>query len=463
MLILPALITLLSYLYWRPHQIWSVFTPLTINVAVALVAFAYALDWRTGNVRPRGSALLALLSAFSIWCLITVGIKAPDRMNDMVVKIATAFLALLFISEGLQSLRAVKAVAGVLLGFTVALGVLGVQQGTSPSGCYLRSEPGLEDDGGGDLGPGREGFDGRSCTERAECYQGGVPGAEYGCEHPGWLGTHSIFGRIRYRGILEDPNELSWALSMGIPFGFAFYEAKRSRLRLALLLLGLGFVAASVILTQSRSGQLSMLAVLGVYFIRRYRWRGAAAALVLGLPVLLFGGRSGQDAESSSEERLGCWSEALNMFRENPLTGVGAGQFTEHHFLTAHSSFMLTLAELGPIGFVLWTSAVYFAVKVTVRVQVDLAERAGAEAARSWSMALLASLAGLIVSAAFLSIAYHPILWIFLGMTAALYAAVRRHAPDFRVRFGARDLALVCSLDTAFVVAVALYLRMKGI
>ncbi len=457
MLILPAIVTLLTYLYWRPHQIWSAFTPLTINVAVALVAFAYLLDWRTGNLKPRGSALLALLATFSIWCVITVGIKAPERMNDMVVKIATAFLALLFISEGIQSLRAIKAVAGILMAFTIALGVLGVQQGLAPSGCYLRGAGEVEEDAA------HEGFDGRSCTERAECYEGGQPGAEYGCEHPGWLGTHSIFGRVRYRGILEDPNELSWALSMGIPFGFAFYESKRSRLRLLALLVALAAVAVCVIMTQSRSGQLSMLAVLGVYFVRRYRWRGIAAAVVLGLPLLLFGGRSGEDAESSSIERLGCLSEALSMFRENPVTGVGAGQFTEHHFLTAHSSFMLTLAELGPLGFLLWTSAVYFAVKVTVRVQIDLADREGAEAARSWSMALLASLAGLIVSAAFLSIAYHPILWIFLGLTAALYAAVRRHASDFRVAFGARDLALVCSLDAAFVVAIALYLRMKGI
>jgi hypothetical protein len=457
MLILPTLVTLLTYLYWRPHQIWAVFSPLTINVAVALVVFTYALDWRTGNLRPRGSALLGLLTTFAIWCLITVGIKAPDRLNEMLVRIATAYLACLFVSEGIQSLRALKVVAGVLMAFTVALGVLGVQQGLSPSGCYLRSEPGVDED------QVTEGFDGRSCTDRPECYEGGLPGAEYGCEHPGWLGTRSIFGRVRYRGILEDPNELSWALSMGIPLAFAFYEGKRSRLRLALVVLGLAAVATCVILTQSRSGALSVLAVLGVYFIRRYRWRGAAAALVVGLPVLLFGGRSGADAESSSEERLECWSEALTMFRENPATGVGAGQFTEHHFLTAHSSFLLTLAELGPVGLVLWTSAVYFAVKVTVRVQIDLAEREGAEAARSWSMALLASLAGLIVSAAFLSIAYHPILWIFLGLTAGLYAAVRRHAPDFRVRFGGRDLAFVCSLDTAFVVAVALYLRWKGI
>ena len=60
------------------------------------------------------------------------------------------------------------------------------------------------------------------------------------------------------------------------------------------------------------------------------------------------------------------------MARE-PAVGVGSGQFMEHHELTAHNSFLLTLAELGPLGFLLWTAAIYFAVKITVRVQVDLA------------------------------------------------------------------------------------------
>ena len=250
---------------------------------------------------------------------------------------------------------------------------------------------------------------------------------------------------------------------MGIPFAFAFYESKRSRSRLGFVVASVVVVAICVVFTESRSGQLSLLANLGVYFIRRYRGRGVLAAVVAALPLLIFGGRSGEDAESSSEERLGCWSEALTMFKENPLTGVGAGQFREHHFLTAHNSFLLTLAELGPIGFVLWTSAIYFAIKVMVRIQIEFAARPDAEAARSLSMALLASLVGLVVSAVFLSLAYHPILWIFLGLSGALYAAVRRHEPGFSVGFGGRDLALVSTIDTAFVLSIAVYLRFKGI
>jgi hypothetical protein len=83
--------------------------------------------------------------------------------------------------------------------------------------------------------------------------------------------------------------------------------------------------------------------------------------------------------------------------------------------------------------------------------------------ARSWATALLASLAGLIISAAFLSIAYHALLWVFLGLAGALYAGIRKHDPEFRVRFGLRDMALVFAADTVLVAAIALYIRIKGI
>src|SRR5262245_12763321 len=150
-----------------------------------------------------------------------------------------------------------------------------------------------------------------------------------------------------------------------------------------------------------------MIAMLGVYFIRRFGWRGAIAGALGAIPLLIYGGRSGEAAEASSNLRLGCWAEALAMWRENPFIGLGGGQFTEHHFLTAHNSFMLTLAELGPIGFLIWTSAIYIAFKIVISVQRQLAGNPEAAPARTWATALFATQVGLVVSAFFLSLAYH--------------------------------------------------------
>ena len=275
--------------------------------------------------------------------------------------------------------------------------------------------------------------------------------------------THSIGGRVRFRGFLEDPNEFAMALCMGAPLAIPFYERRRTLFRLGVVIVTVVLSGIAVVMTKSRSGQLSLMAALGVYFLRRFGRLGLAVAGVLSLPLLLLGGRSGEEAESSSIERLECWAEALSLWRENLFFGVGFGKFTEHHFLTAHNSFMLTLAELGPVGLVLWTAALYACVKITVRAQIDFAGRRDAFDAQSWGVALLASLAGMIISVFFLSVVYKPTTWVYLGVIAAFYGTVRAHEPSWRIRFGMRDLGAVILIDVLMVAGIASYIKMKGI
>ena len=247
---------------------------------------------------------------------------------------------------------------------------------------------------------------------------------------------------------------------MGAPLAFALYGRKRSTLRFLALVAMLVLAAVCVIKTQSRSGQLTFAAMLGVYFVRRYKWRGAIVGLIAAAPVMLLGGRSGESASASTEERLECWKQGFKMWQSDPFLGVGHAQFTEHHYLTAHSSLVLTLAELGPIGFFLFTAVVYVAFKIALRAQIEYAGSDHAAVAQTWSTAILASLTGTMVSAFFLSIPYHPIVWIDIGLAGALYAAIRNHDPNFHVRFGARDFALVLAGDIAIVSSLKVYLAL---
>jgi O-antigen ligase len=141
---------------------------------------------------------------------------------------------------------------------------------------------------------------------------------------------------------------------------------------------------------------------------------------------------------------------------------VGAAQFLDNYYTTAHNSALLAGAELGFPGLVIWTAAVYFAFKITIRAQIDLANRPDAQAARVWAMALLASLVGMTTSSMFLTLTYHTVLWIYLGLAGALYGAIRTHDPDFRVRFTWRDLVLVTLGDIGLLIFIAIYLRIKG-
>jgi O-antigen ligase len=190
---------------------------------------------------------------------------------------------------------------------------------------------------------------------------------------------------------------------------------------------------------------------------------GLGAGAVLALPLLLLGGRSGAEAASSTTERIDCWAEALAMWRSHPIFGVGLGRFGEFHYMTAHNSYLLTLAELGLPGMLLFTSILWISAKVPIRVLQTFPEATarldGSLVARRWALALLAAFAGLAVGIFFLSFAYHYVLWIYLGLAGALYGSVRRHAPTFRVRFASLDLALVLAVDAAIVLSVYLYTK----
>jgi len=312
--------------------------------------------------------------------------------------------------------------------------------------------------------------DGRSCVTVRNCYAGDAqPGAEYQCEHIGLFGTTSIgHGRVRYRGVLQDPNELALAGGAGLPLAFAFGQVKRGSLAQRLLgVLAFLLVLVCVVLTASRGGQLVFLAVLAAYCVKRIGISGLLIGVVLALPLLLLGGRGGEDASSSTLERIDCWAEAISMWRSHPFLGVGLGQFNEYHYMTAHNSYLLALAELGLPGMFLFGTMLYLSAKIPICSLKHLRHAslpevvAGAELTRAWAVALLAAFIGLAVGIFFLSFTYHYVLWIYLGISGAFYAAVRRHDPSFRVRLSGIDLAFIVAANLAIIVFVFFYTRWK--
>src|SRR5262249_27433825 len=153
---------------------------------------------------------------------------------------------------------------------------------------------------------------------------------------------------------------------------FAFALAADSRRR-TLALLAIAASALSlwcVVLTGSRGGQLVALTVVGAICIRRYGLRGAWAGAIVALPVIVFGGRAGEEADSSSLERLDLLYEGMDLIRSYPLSGVGVGQFVDHAYggMTAHNSYVLAAAELGLPGSLLWTMLVYVSMKIPLAV-----------------------------------------------------------------------------------------------
>ncbi len=455
MFAIPGICALIVFILARPQEFLEGLQKVPFLYVFSAAAIGgYALDLRLRRLEPVPTPTLLPVVLFLLWAIICTAAKAPDHVLPSVILIAISFVLYGTIAHGVQQFRALQVVTATVMVTCLFLTAVTVHQGFSDYGCILQ-----------DPEQPTEGVpDGRGCETVDECYEDAEPGAEFSCEKVGLFGTYAVEDRIRYRGELQDPNELAVTVCIGgLAFLIAFAARRRSLPTAVLAVLGGLLVVECVLLTESRGAVLVVLGVLAVYFVKRYGPGGLIAGAVLGAPLLLLGGRSGANADESTMLRYEAWATGLTLFKSSPLFGVGYNQFTDYHFLTAHNSFVLAVAETGFIGMVLWVSILYTSVKILVVAIRRLENIPGAQVARTWGIGLLASMVGLMIQMNFLSFTYHSVTWIYFGLCSAYGAAVRHHDPGFQVRYGWRDLMFVvggCLLLVFFL--LPLFLRYKG-
>ena len=256
---------------------------------------------------------------------------------------------------------------------------------------------------------------------------------------------------------------MAFAIGTALPFAFGFLALRRSMTRYGLLLISLIAITLCIVLTQSRGGILVWMAALGVYGYRRFGIRGVVFGALVALPMVFLGGRSGEEASKSSIERMEAWQTGLDLFRSDPVFGVGLGQFNEYHFLTAHNSYILAMSEMGFLGLVLFLALLYFSAKILLTGYQRYRRAHEARVAAHWNLAMIATIASTAIGILFLSLTYHPALWIYLGLSAALWQCIKTHDPEFRVRFQLLDWAVVLCASVAFIGLLYVYLRTKGV
>jgi O-antigen ligase len=172
-------------------------------------------------------------------------------------------------------------------------------------------------------------------------------------------------------GIFRNPNDLALNLVTFLaPTLFFVIQERRASRRLlaggfAVLMLG------AIVCTKSRSGFLGLLAMGAVVLYYTVRVKpGVIVGVVLGsllaLPLMpqSFWDRmdsitnAQEDKTGSREARLNLMTQALEVFAQNPITGVGAGQFqnyqetgvTVEKWRVTHNVWLQVATELGIFG-----------------------------------------------------------------------------------------------------------------
>jgi hypothetical protein len=457
---LAGVLLLVFVIFIRPQEFIPALQALSLlNVATGLAVLGIIYEVATGKLKNLGSPQLPWLLAFCGWAvlatLIKVGVGPVLAIKDS-IGFSTIYL-LLVMYAGRGSFERFRAIALMLLGIATFLAIVCSHQGSTPFECIELAIDPETNQVYHDQSVGTP--DGRPCEDSYECRK---PEGEYACERPGIGGTFTVgHGRVRWRGKLADPNELSLAIGAAMSFAFALHAGMKKSIRHVLLLGVLVIAGYCIIKSGSRGGVLVYLAVLAVFFGRRFGLKGLVLGGMGGLPLLALGGRSGEEAEASSLERIGALYEGCDFFKSSPIFGLGQDQFLENYFITAHNSYLLSAAELGLPGFFIWGMLMYTSIKIpyalATRRTYDMDPRF-----RTWAVSLLAAFGGILIGIFFLSFNTHPILFIYLGLSGALYGAAKKAHPQFEVKIRGAEMGLVFGIVTFIIGALFVYTRIKG-
>ena len=325
MFAIPGILGILLFIYLRPQE---AFAPLQgvpfLYLFFALILFGAAVDLRLRVTKAIPIPALPWAAAFLVWCLISVAINKPDQLMPSAIQLFITIAIFVLVAQSIQSFQIFEKVAAMLIALGMVLTLIAIHQSRAPLTCVIApAGEGNHNETGTPTGI--------PCVKARSCYTDAKdPSVDYYCERVGVLGTHSIGKRVRYRGVLQDPNELAIALTSGLALLIALWIRTRKRRWKWAALIGVVLVAWAVKETGSRSGQLGFLATLGAFLFWKYRWKLAIVAGPMMVPLLLLvakGGSDRSDAASSSTERYEAWLAGLEMFRQSPIWGIGFGLF----------------------------------------------------------------------------------------------------------------------------------------
>jgi O-antigen ligase len=171
-------------------------------------------------------------------------------------------------------------------------------------------------------------------------------------------------------GMFENPNDLALNLVTFLaPTLFIIFQEKKASRRLFACAIAAAMLGA-IVCTKSRSGFLGLIGMTAVvlFYTARVKPAIVAGVLVAGLTALPMMPQSfwdrmdsivnaDEDTTGSRAARLRLFDQGMEVFLENPVTGIGAGQFQNYNapgvvekWRVTHNVWLQVAAELGMFG-----------------------------------------------------------------------------------------------------------------
>jgi O-antigen ligase len=277
----------------------------------------------------------------------------------------------------------------------------------------------------------------------------------------GLAGQEAYRERIQAIGIFSDPNDLALALLIMLPF--LFYKLTRGGHPLVKLvvILSAATIIYAIFLTQSRGGILSLGLLIFFMLCKHYgRVVGIVGGIVLAALIFILGpARLGEISpdEASIYGRVEAWSLGLDLFKSNPIFGVGAHRFMEFHFRTAHNSFLLCASELGIFGLFPWVLLILVSLKNSFFVATQKHVDAGS-GLKLYAESIFFGIIAFTSAAFFLSRTYNELLYILIGLSVAVTGILLKETDDEFMLIEKRDIIYTFMIIVGCLVFVQFFL-----
>lgn len=260
----------------------------------------------------------------------------------------------------------------------------------------------------------------------------------------------------RIAGPLGDPNFFAQTLLIPLPVAVVFAWMSGSIRRRALFAACAGLIGTALLLSYSRGAMLAA-AVMGfaLLSVLHISWKRTAAALAIGaiaflavpdsvtrrivtIEELLPAADAPIDPDSSFRERRLFMQTAWVMFADNPVTGVGAANYTTRYEQYAaiagsaarqyedasalhfpHNLVLEVAAETGVVGLIAFAALAGFVLRSLVRARRGF-QLTGDREMELISVAFIIAFVGYLISSLFLHLAFPRYLWLLFAFAAAL-------------------------------------------
>lgn len=259
----------------------------------------------------------------------------------------------------------------------------------------------------------------------------------------------NIYNRFfRANGIFFDPNMLGRFLVLCMVAALAYLVVVDERAHAVILTAAIVVMSAGLAVTFSRSSALALLVAIAllalrVFGVRRTLVVGVGALVLVGGPIVALNGNvrskmtSIERLANSGEGRLRLVKGGVELWKSEPIVGVGLGAFADRYKETlprrtqlrtrvfiSHTAPVTVLAELGAVGFGLFCLACATGVIGMLRS----ARRRDATGLAIWTV-LAMTVAIFVHSILYSAFFEDPYLW-FLVAAAGAMAAAPAFAPS---------------------------------